>query len=54
MRLDPHQLEALCTQLCGALILPGRAQYDVSRISVQAVALLGHFFDSSLRCRDLS
>ena len=32
MRLDPQQLEALCTQLCGALILPCHSQYDVSRI----------------------
>src|SRR5215469_7162039 len=31
MRLAPTKLEALRTQLCGALILPGHDQYDVSR-----------------------
>src|SRR6516162_4702049 len=31
MKLDPYKLEALRTQLCGALILPGYAQYDESR-----------------------
>ena len=31
MRLAPTKLEALRIQLCGALILPGHAQYDVSR-----------------------
>ena len=31
MRLAPTKLEALRTRLCGALILPGHAQYDVSR-----------------------
>ena len=31
MSLDLLKLEALRTQLCGALILPGHAQYDVSR-----------------------
>src|SRR5215472_18488412 len=31
MRSDPHKIEALRTQLSGALILPGDAQFDVSR-----------------------
>ena len=31
MTLDFHKLEALRSQLQGALILPGNAQYDVSR-----------------------
>ena len=31
MRLDPLKLGALRTQLCGALIVAGHAQYDVSR-----------------------
>src|ERR1700758_271414 len=31
MTSDPHKLEALRTQLSGALILPGHAQFDASR-----------------------
>jgi len=31
MRSDPHKLEALRTQLSGALILPAHAQFDASR-----------------------
>jgi FAD/FMN-containing dehydrogenase len=31
MRSDPGKLEALRTQLSGALIVAGHAQYDVSR-----------------------
>ena len=31
MTSDPHKLEALSTQLSGALILPGHAQFDASR-----------------------
>jgi FAD/FMN-containing dehydrogenase len=31
MMLEPNKLETLRTQVCGALILPGHAQYDASR-----------------------
>jgi FAD/FMN-containing dehydrogenase len=31
MILEPSKFEALRKQLCGALILPGHAQYDASR-----------------------
>jgi FAD/FMN-containing dehydrogenase len=31
MRLEPNKLETLRAQVCGALILPGDAQYDASR-----------------------
>src|SRR5262245_17146363 len=31
MMLEPNKLEALRTQVCGTVILPGHAQYDASR-----------------------